>query len=47
LCSIIAFIIALAYPISSRMHEQIRQEIAHRQTGVPVTDPLRPAHTVA
>jgi GPH family glycoside/pentoside/hexuronide:cation symporter len=42
LCNIAAIIIALAYPISSRIHGEIRQAIADRQAGLPVTDPLKP-----
>ena len=41
-CNIIAFIIVLAYPISSRVHEKIRHAIAERQAGNSVTDPLKP-----
>lgn len=40
LCNMAAFIIALAYPISRTMHEDIRTAIAKRQTGQPVSDPL-------
>ena len=46
LCNIVAIIIALAYPISSRMHADIRQAIAQRQAGLPAIDPLNPAQTL-
>lgn len=45
LCNIIAIAIAFAYPISSRIHADIRNAIVLRQAGLPVTDPLRPAAT--
>lgn len=41
-CNIIAFTIALAYPISSTVHGEIRKSIAKRRKGYPVTDPLHP-----
>jgi GPH family glycoside/pentoside/hexuronide:cation symporter len=41
-CNILAFIIVLAYPISSRAHAQIRAAIAERRDGRTVADPLRP-----
>jgi GPH family glycoside/pentoside/hexuronide:cation symporter len=46
-CNIIAFIIILAYPISSRVHEQIRNAIAERKVGNPVTDPLKPDRMIS
>jgi glycoside/pentoside/hexuronide:cation symporter, GPH family len=46
-CNIIAFLIALAYPISSSIHEDIRKAIARRREGHPVTNPLEPAQTLA
>ncbi len=42
LCNIIAIAIACAYPISSRIHAEIRKAIAQRQAGLPVTNPLKP-----
>ena len=42
LCNIVAIAIACAYPISSRMHAEIRDAIAQRQAGLPVTNPLKP-----
>ncbi|NNL76182.1 MAG: MFS transporter, partial [Desulfobacterales bacterium] len=47
LCNIIAFVIALAYPISSSIHKDIRTAIAQRQKGRPFTNPLKPAQTPA
>jgi GPH family glycoside/pentoside/hexuronide:cation symporter len=46
-CNIIAFIIVLAYPISSHVHEQIRNAIAERKAGHPVADPLKPDRRIA
>ena len=42
LCNIVAIAIAWAYPISSRMHAEIRKAVAQRQAGLPVTNPLKP-----
>jgi len=47
LCNIVAIIIAFAYPISSRIHGEIRKAIIDRQAGLPVTDPLKPAVALA
>ena len=47
LCNIIALFIALAYPISSSIHKDIRTAIAQRQRGLPVVNPLKPAQTLA
>ena len=47
LCNIIAFFIALAYPISSSMHKDIRMAIAQQKKGRPVTNPLKPAQSLA
>ena len=41
LCNILAFAIALAYPISHRVHNDIRLAIADRHAGRPYRDPLR------
>jgi len=46
-CNILAFAIAMAYPISSQVHKDIRDAIAQRQNGQPVLDPLNPAQTLA
>jgi len=46
LCNIAAIAIACAYPISSRVHHEIRQAIAQRQAGLPATNPLKPAQTL-
>jgi GPH family glycoside/pentoside/hexuronide:cation symporter len=42
LCNLAGLVIALAYPISDKIHHQIRTEIAKRQDGGRVVDPLRP-----
>jgi GPH family glycoside/pentoside/hexuronide:cation symporter len=42
LCNIAAFVIALAYPISRRIHKDILAAIGERRKGNSVTDPLRP-----
>ena len=47
LCNIIAFVIALAYPISNSVHKEIRTAIAQRQKGRPFANPLKPAQTPA
>jgi GPH family glycoside/pentoside/hexuronide:cation symporter len=41
--NLLAIIIAFAYPISSRIHGEIRQAIVQRQAGLPTADPLKPA----
>jgi GPH family glycoside/pentoside/hexuronide:cation symporter len=46
LCNIIAFVIALAYPISSSIHKDIRTAIAERKKGRAVINPLKPAQTL-
>lgn len=46
LCNVLAFIIAVTYPISSRIHEEIRTAVARRKTGQSVTDPLQPARVI-
>ena len=43
ICNIAAILIALAYPISSRIHGDIRQAIARRREGLPVVNPLNPS----
>lgn len=40
LCSIFAFVIALAYPISGEVHRDIRHAIEQRKKGIPAEDPL-------
>jgi GPH family glycoside/pentoside/hexuronide:cation symporter len=47
LCNILAFIIVLAYPISSRMHAQIRTAIAERKAGRSAADPLKGDRIIA
>ena len=46
ICNIVAIFIALAYPISSGIHKDIRSAIAQRQAGHPVINPLEPAQTL-
>ena len=46
LCNIVAIVIAFAYPISGRIHADIRQAIAQRQAGLPAVNPLKPAQTL-
>jgi GPH family glycoside/pentoside/hexuronide:cation symporter len=43
LCNIAAFVIALAYPISRRIHKDILMAIGERRAGQSVKDPLRPS----
>ena len=43
LCNIAAFVIALAYPISRRIHKDILAAIEERRVGQSVIDPLRPS----
>jgi glycoside/pentoside/hexuronide:cation symporter, GPH family len=40
--NLIAFVIALAYPIDGRIHGKIREAVASRKSGVSARDPLRP-----
>ena len=40
LCNVIALAIAFAYPISAKVHQQIRHAIAERQAGRIMGDPL-------
>jgi GPH family glycoside/pentoside/hexuronide:cation symporter len=42
LCNMAAFVIALAYPISRRVHREILAAISERRAGRTVADPLRP-----
>ena len=46
LCNIAAIIIALAYPISGRLHADIRKAIEQRRAGLPVSNPLKPTQTL-
>jgi len=46
ICNFIAFFIALAYPISSSIHQEIRKAIAQKKEGRPVSNPLKPAQTL-
>jgi glycoside/pentoside/hexuronide:cation symporter, GPH family len=46
LCNLLGLFIALAYPISSRIHEDIRDAIADRKKGLLVEDPLKPGRVI-
>jgi GPH family glycoside/pentoside/hexuronide:cation symporter len=46
LCNMVAIVIACAYPISGRIHAEIRKAIAQRQAGLPATNPLKPSQTL-
>ena len=46
-CNLIAFGIALSYPISRGIHKDIRQAISRRQKGQQVADPLQPDRLLA
>ena len=46
-CNMIAFGIALYYPISAGIHSDIRRAISRRQEGQQVTDPLQPDRLLA
>ncbi|KPJ77126.1 MAG: MFS transporter [Deltaproteobacteria bacterium SG8_13] len=46
-CNLIAFGIALSYPISQGVHNDIRQAISRRQVGQQVADPLQPDRLLA
>jgi len=46
-CNIIAFGIALSYPISSRIHRDIRTAISLRRNGQSVQNPLEPSKVLA
>ena len=46
LCNIAAFVIALAYPVSRKIHKDILAAIQERRSGNTVTDPLRPNQTL-
>jgi GPH family glycoside/pentoside/hexuronide:cation symporter len=47
LCNMAAFFIALAYPISRRIHKDILAAIGERRNGNAVTDPLRPGRILS
>jgi GPH family glycoside/pentoside/hexuronide:cation symporter len=46
-CNIIAFAIALTYPISGRIHRDIRTAISLRRDGQAVRNPLEPSEVLA
>ncbi|MDH4206777.1 MAG: MFS transporter, partial [Desulfobacteraceae bacterium] len=41
-CNLVAILIALAYPISSKVHENIRKDIDDRNKGIFVINPMKP-----
>jgi len=41
-CNAVAFVIALAFPISQSVHQRILDGIAQAKQGLPVVDPLKP-----
>jgi len=41
-CNLIAILIALAYPISGKVHENIRKAIDDRNRGILVINPIKP-----
>jgi len=46
LCNIVALLIAMAYPISSRTHDEIRTAVEDRKEGRRVEDPLHPGRAL-
>jgi GPH family glycoside/pentoside/hexuronide:cation symporter len=46
ICNLVAIVIAFAYPISGKVHADIRAAIARRKEGMPTTNPLNPAQTL-
>ena len=46
-CNLIAILIALAYPISSKVHENIRKAIDDRNKGIFPIDPVKPILSTA
>jgi GPH family glycoside/pentoside/hexuronide:cation symporter len=46
LCNIAAFVIALAYPISRKIHKDILAAIGKRRAGQSVLDPLRQSRVI-
>jgi GPH family glycoside/pentoside/hexuronide:cation symporter len=46
LCNFVGLFIALAYPISSRIHGDIRKAVAERKKGLTVQDPLHPDRVI-
>jgi GPH family glycoside/pentoside/hexuronide:cation symporter len=45
-CNLIAILIAMAYPISSKVHENIRKAIDDRNKGIFVINPIKPMSSV-
>jgi Na+/melibiose symporter-like transporter len=46
-CNLIAILIALAYPISGKVHEKIRKAINDRDKGILVINPVKPLSSTA
>lgn len=46
-CNLIAILIALAYPISGKVHENIRKAINDRDKGILVINPVKPVSSTA
>jgi GPH family glycoside/pentoside/hexuronide:cation symporter len=46
LCNVVALLIALSYPVSSRVHDEIRTAVADRKAGRRGEDPLRPGRVL-
>ena len=46
LCNIVALAVACAYPLDAQAYRAIREGVARRQQGQPVTDPLQPGHSI-
>jgi GPH family glycoside/pentoside/hexuronide:cation symporter len=47
ICNLAAIVIAFAYPISGRVHADIRKAITRRREGLPTANPLNPSQTLA
>jgi GPH family glycoside/pentoside/hexuronide:cation symporter len=47
ICNLIAIVIALAYPISSKVHENIRKAIDDRKKGIVGVSPMKPISSKA
>lgn len=45
-CNLLALLIALAYPINSRVHEEILGAVGDRKKGFHVEDPLNPGRII-
>ena len=47
LCNVVALLIALAYPVNSRVHDEIRTAVTERKQGLRVEDPLHPGRVLS